>query len=343
MDRLKGLIRRFDAWTDRHRLPRVSRRAVEGFLAHDALQYAGGMAYFSILSIFQLLVLAVVAGSFFLGESEARDFVVEQVSANSPLDAEMIGGIIDSVIASRGGMTLIGLAFLVWGALGLFSSLSRGIARVFDVAEERPFIRQQLLGLLLMGLTGVLAIASLVVGVVTGILRRFAAELVAGLPGGDTAVWLVGFVVPLVLIFAAFWVLYKVVPNRHVGWGEVLPGALVATVLWTILRFGFTFYATNIANYDSAFGPISTAITLLVFLYFASLVILLGAEFARASALDDEGAMLAAADPRLLPVPVEPAPAPAPPMRNGLRRWAVVAGAAVAGVVAGRWTKRDDF
>ena len=54
------------------------------------------------------------------------------------------------------------------------------------------------------------------------------------------------------------------------------------------------------------------AITLLVFLYFASLVILLGAEFARARALDDETQTILAADPRFLPVAVELPPAPAP-------------------------------
>ena len=82
---------------------------------------------------------------------------------------------------------------------------------------------------------------------------------------------------------------------------------MVAALLWTVLRFGFTWYATSVANYESAFGPLSTGITLLVFLYFASVIVLLGAEFARASALEDEIGSIAAADPRFLPVPTGPA------------------------------------
>ena len=50
---------------------------------------------------------------------------------------------------------------------------------------------------------------------------------------------------------------------------------------------GFTYYTTNIANYDTAFGPISATISLLVFLYFASVIVLLGAEVARANVLED--------------------------------------------------------
>jgi membrane protein len=340
--RLKGLGRRLDAWSMGHRLTRVSRRAVSGFLQHEALQYAGSMAYFAVLSMFQLLILGIVIGSYLLGEGEARDFVIEQVQAGTPIDPETVEGVIDSAIASRGTMTIIGFAFLLWSALGVFSALSSGISRVFENAPPRPFLKDKLVGLLLMGLTGLLAIGSLVIGLVTGALQQAASDLVADLPGGATAVWLIGLLAPLILIFLAFWVIYRVVPNRPVTWAEVLPGAVVAALLWTILRFGFTWYATSIADYESAFGPLATGITLLVFLYFASVIVLLGAEFARAGALDAEIGLIAAADPRFLPVAVEPALAPAPLPRRGVRRWIPLAGAALVGLLLGRLTKGDD-
>ena len=342
IDRGKGLVGALDDWSRRHRTARITRRAVGGFLQHEALQHAGSMAYFGVLSIFQLLVLGVVIGSYVLGEGEARRFVVDAVVAGSPLDPELIGGVIDAVIESRGGMTIISAAFLAWGALGLFSALSSGISKAFENAPPRPFLLDKLVGLLLMLLTGALAAASLVIGLVTGVLQRAAADVLAGIPGGATAVWLIGAVVPILLIFIAFWVIYRVVPNRPMSWGEVLPGAIVAALLWTVLRVGFTYYATNIANYESAFGPISTGITLLVFLYFASVIVLLGAEFAQASALEDEIGPLAVANPRLLPVPVDqPPPAPMPP-RRGLPRWAMLAGGALIGIAVGRLTKRNE-
>ena len=341
IDRLKATVADLDAWTMRHASTRISRRAVSGFLAHEALQYAGSMAYFAVLSIFQLLVLGVVIGSYVLGEGEARQFVVEQVQAGSPLDAETIGAVIDSVIASRGGMTVISFAFLAWSALGVFSALSSGIGRVFENAPPRPFLKDKLIGLVLMGLTGLLSVASLAIGILTGILQRTASDVVGDVPGGPTAIWLIGLLVPILLIFLAFWVIYRVVPNRPMSWGEVLPGAIVAALLWTVLRFGFTWYATSVANYESAFGPISTGITLLVFLYFASVIVLLGAEFARASALEDEVGRISAADPRFLPVPVESPPAPAVPRRR-LPAWLIAGGAAVVGLVAGRLSKRGD-
>lgn len=343
MDFVKKLVARLDAWSMRHRTTRVTRRAITGFLEHEALQTAGSMAYFSILSIFQLVVLGVVIATFFIGEGEARELVVEQVAAGTPLDADTVSGIIDSVIESRGTITIVSFAFLLWGALGIFSALSTGISRVFDNAPRRPFLQDKLIGLLLMATTGILAVASVIIGIVTGILQEAAASVLADLPGGGTAVWLIGLLAPIFLIFLAFWVIYKVVPNRPVSWGEVLPGAAVAALLWTVLRFGFTWYATSVADYDSTFGPLATGITLLVFLYFASVIILLGAEFARASALDDEVGVIEQADPRLLPVLTEPAPAPAPPpSRRGLPTPVLVGVAAFVGLVIGRLTKRDE-
>src|SRR3990170_2766655 len=206
IDRAKALLRDLDRWSLQHSSTRISRRAVTGFMSHEALQYAGSMAYFAVLSIFQLLVLGIVLGSYFLGEGEARAFVVEQVEAGTPIDSEIVTGVIDAVIESRGSMTIISFAFLLWSALGIFSALSNGISRVFENAPKRPFLQDKLVGLLLMGLTGLLAIASLVIGIVTGILQDAASDLIADLPGGGTAIWLIGLLAPLILIFLAFWV-----------------------------------------------------------------------------------------------------------------------------------------
>jgi membrane protein len=337
VDRVKAWIARLDGWSLRHRSARIARRALEGFLRHDGLQYAGSMAYFGVLSIFQLLVLGVVVFSLFLGDERARAFVLEQVQAGSPLDSATINGVIDAVIKSRGGITAISGAFLLWSALGVFSSLSSGIERAFEAPKRRPFLQDKLIGLFLMAITGVLAVVSLAIGIATGIVQEAAADVLARVPGGGGALAAIGLVVPAILIFVAFAAIYRIVPNRHVSLREVLPGALVAALLWTVLRFGFTYYATQVAHYDSAFGPISTGVTLLVFLYFASAIVLLGAEVSRASVVEDEPMPLAVLEPKAVEAPGSEA---GPRRRD--RGWVLVVAAALAGVLAGRFSKRDE-
>ena len=339
VDRIRIWIAQLDDWSLRHRSTRVARRAIEGFLRHEALQYAGSMAYFGVLSIFQLLVLGVVVFSLFLGDERARAFVLEQVQAGSPLDPATINGVIDAVIQSRGGITIISGAFLFWSALGVFSSLSSGIERAFESPKRRPFLQDKLVGLFLMAITGVLAVGSLAIGIATGIVQAATADVLARVPGGGVALAVMGLVVPAILIFIAFAAIYRIVPNRHVSLREVWPGALVAALLWTVLRFGFTYYATRIAHYDSAFGPISTGVTLLVFLYFASVIVLVGAEVSRASVMEDQPMPLA------LPPSVAPPESAANAQRHGAGSWVPVLGAAlaagVAGLLAGRFSRRD--
>lgn len=341
LDRPKRLAGELDAWIGRHRRTRVARRALLGFIEHEAPANAGSMAYFGILSMFQLLVLGVVVLSYVVGEGDARRFVIDRVQAGSPIDPETVGAVIDAVVESRGGISLFGIVFLVWGALGIFSAVSKGISRAFAVTARRPFLQDQLLGLTLMAITGLLGVASVVIGIMTGIIQEAADDVVSRVPGGDSAIGAIGFVLPLLLIFVAFAVLYRLVPNRPVTLAEVWPGALVAALLWTVLRIGFTWYATSIARYDTAFGPISAGISLLVFLYFASLVLLFGAEVARANVLENEEAALAAqrAEAARLAA-VEPDATPSRPGGGGLPRWAMAIGGAVAGLAVRRLSRR---
>src|SRR4029079_18725863 len=188
-----------DAWLQQRRSTRVLRRAAIGFVQHGSLQYAGSMAYFSILSVFQLLVLGIVVLSYFVGQGQARQFVIDQVRAGSPLNADTIGSVLDAVIASRAGVSLLRLIFLIWGALGIFSAITQGVGRAFGATTPRPFWQDKLIGLVLMLITGVLGIASVAIGILTGILQSATQDVLGAVPGGYLALSLIGFVTPIVL------------------------------------------------------------------------------------------------------------------------------------------------
>jgi membrane protein len=335
IDRAKNLWQRLDRWMDGHRATRVARRSTVDFLSHEALTNAGSMAYFAMLSIFQLLVLTVVLLSLFLGDGEARTYVLNQVDANTPIGRETAAAVIDAVISSRGGISIVGFVLLLWSALGAFSALNRGIARAFVAAAPRPFWRDKLVGLGVMAVAGSLGVASIIVGFLADLVESIAADAVAAIPGAGLALDLLSLTIPILLIFGVFLAVYRITPNRPVALREVWPGAVVATILWTALRIGFTYYAAHVARYDSAFGPISTGVSLLVFLYFDSVVVLLGAEVARANVLEDERKRAEAAAASLEKLREHDEP------RRGLPRWATHLGNATAGLIVRRLTRRD--
>ena len=297
IDRWQRLLAAADRWIGRRRLTRVTRLALVGFGEHQGPQVAGSMAYFAMLALFQLVVLGVVVFSLLIGEGDARRVVVDRLQTALPLQAGTIDQVVDSIIATRGGITVISVAILAWGGLGFFDALSVGVGRAFAAPSRRPFWQEKLIVLLLMVSAGLLAIVALLIGLAAGIAARFAERLPGAATNGPLAIDLIGLTLPILLVLVALLVVYRLVPNRRVRMRQAWPGALLATVLWTALRVSFTWYATSVARYESFFGPISTAITLLVFLYFSSAVVLLGAEVSRAVLLDDEAVARGAAEP----------------------------------------------
>lgn len=290
LERWKRFLAAADRWTARWRSTRVGRRALAGFAEHQGAEVASSMAYFAILSVFQVIVLGVVVFSLLIGEGEARRIVVDRLEAALPLEAGTVAAVVNSIIESRGGITFVSVAILAWGALGFFGSLSTGVGRAFATSTRRPFWQDKLISLLLLVAAGALALIAVGVGLAASIAARVATRIPGGDAGGRLALDLVGLLLPILLVLVALLVVYRVVPNRRVTLRQVWPGALVATLLFTLLRVGFTWYATDVARYESFFGPISTVITLLVFLYFASVVVLLGAEIARGNVLEDDDA-----------------------------------------------------
>lgn len=280
------IVTTVDRWLLRHRLTRVARTTVVGLLDHDGLNYAGSMAYFSILSFVNVLLLGAVLLTAFIGEGDARRIILRWFEQNTPIDPDLISEMIDAAIRSRGSITLVGLIFLLWGALGFFGAVSRGINRAFSDGKPLFILREKLLGILLILFSGGLILASVAIGLVTSYLQNATANVVDRFQGGDLAVALIGAVVPFLLVFIAYLVLYRVVPSQRVSFGDVWPGAFVAAVLWTALRVGYTIYVTRIAHFEDLFGPLAAIITLIVFIYFASVVLLIGAEVARANLIE---------------------------------------------------------
>lgn len=288
VERWKRLLESADRWLARWRTTRVARRAIAGFAEHDGSDVASSMAYFALLSIFQVVVLGVIVFSLLLGEGEARRIVIGRLESALPLEPGTVTAIVESIIESRGGITIVSLPLLAWGAIGFFGALATGIGRAFATSTRRPFWQDKLIALVLLGGSGLLMLFSIGIGLAQGIVTRLATRLPGGGTGGQLLTDLVGLLLPILLVFVALLLMYRVVPNRQVTFRQVLPGAIVAALLFTALRSGFTWYATDVARYESFFGPISTVISLLVFLHFASMVVLLGAEIARANVLEDD-------------------------------------------------------
>ncbi len=178
---------------------------------------------------------------------------------------------------------IVGIAALLFSASGAFLALQDALNTAWDVRPDprrggiRNFLFKRLLSL---GLVLAIAFLLLLSLVVSGLLTAFGGILSALLPGGFSALllqalnWLISFAV-ITLLFAA---VLKILPDVQVGWGDVWVGALFTSLLFAIGKTLIGYYLGR-ANPASVFGAAGSFALILLWIYYSSLILLLGAEF----------------------------------------------------------------
>jgi uncharacterized BrkB/YihY/UPF0761 family membrane protein len=104
----------------------------------------------------------------------------------------------------------------------------------------------------------------------------------AGPLAGHSPLWEIPpIVLPALITFVAFALLYRIVPATRPRWRDALPGALIATLLFEALKNSFAFYVANFNTFDVVYGSLAGALLFLLYVYLAAAILLIGAEIAR--------------------------------------------------------------
>ena len=230
----------------------------------DLTFLAAGFAYYAFVSLIPMILLALVIGSLLGGEQVAErlillagDFMPE---AGEDLVTEAL-----TTESGRAEATVVALVVAAWGALKVFRGLSLAFDRVYGTVAEDSFVDQIMDGIaVIFAGAGALALM-IVMGTILG--------LVAGtIPFVGLLSWVV-LLFGLVLVFLP---VYYFLPPIDVTVREILPGAVFTAIGWTVLQAGFQLYAANAGQYE-AYGAVGAILLFVTWLYFAGIIILLGA------------------------------------------------------------------
>jgi membrane protein len=255
-------------WSRTYRLLRETSVA---FGEDECSLRAAALAYHSFLSLFPLLLFLVFLGGIVLSGGSTLQTVQDYVTRVSPQLAKTVNPVIAQTVRARGSIGLIGGVGLLWSASAIFTVLSSTFNVIWD-AQPRNFIATRLVGLLAVVLTVVLFVFSLL----SRTLGAFAmpsqgAQVQRLLNGG------LDFGVTVLIC----WLLYTLLPNQKVRVFPALYGALLAAVLWQAAKTGFSIYLTSgLTRLDLVYGSLASVVVLVLWVYFSSLVLFLGAEFA---------------------------------------------------------------
>ena len=264
----------------------IIRDAIEGFTEAKGSETAASMAYYTLFSLFPLLLALVAGGSYLLDRQQVFQQVVDLISNAFPISQNLIEENLKQVLRLRGAVGLIGLAVAIWSASGVFAILTRNINRAWTDAEPRGFLQSRLVALGMVGSLAVLLVVSLLLSTALNVLSRSQVALVDLQSLYGTPIWTaISDVIPWLFIFFLFLALYRWVPNEEVPWKAAFSAALVVALAWEIAANAFAWYVSSgLARYQIVYGSLGTVVALLFWIYLSSWIILFGAHLSAAVA-----------------------------------------------------------
>ncbi|MDA1003003.1 MAG: YihY/virulence factor BrkB family protein [Chloroflexi bacterium] len=264
------------------------KRTFKDFAEDHCTQLAAGISYYVLFSIFPLAIFLVGLSGLVLRNDALRADLLDGLIGALPLaEAEARADIEQSLDGLGRGFSvaaLVGLGGLLWSASGMMGALRFALNQAWDSDYRRPFVIAKAVDLLMVASVGVLLAASIAATVLMQVARRVSGGLSDWLgPLGSGATFGVEFValfVPLLISFATFLVVFKIVPSVRTRFAHVWPGALFSALLFELVKNGFAIYLRYFGNYDALYGSLGAAIAFLFFVYISAIVLLLGAEMA---------------------------------------------------------------
>jgi membrane protein len=269
------------------RIARTAARAGLRWIDERCPRMAAAVAFFSAFSLAPTLVIVVAIGGAFFGPEAVRGQLVGELRGLLGEEgARAVQGLVESAwLAEAGGAkTALSVATLLVGASATFAELSDDVAQLWR-SPPRPgasaigvFVRVRLLSLGLVIGVGFLLVVSLVFDTLVRSLQDVM------WPPGEAARVLMALVNQagsLLLLGATFGLLMRWMPSTRVRWREVVLGASVSAVLFTLGKSLFGLYLARAGTAD-AFGAAGSLAVLLMWLFYSASVFLYGVAFARA-------------------------------------------------------------
>jgi YihY family inner membrane protein len=266
---LSGIVRRIDAAQQRRPFLAFPFGVIKKFGDDQAGNLAALIAYYGFFSLFPLLLVMVsVIGLLVRGNPELQSSILSSALRNFPVIGTDIEKNLGS-ITGNGAALAVGIVGTLWAGLGVTQSAQNAMNTVWNVPRKDwpNFLKSRLRSLIMLAILGSITLVSAVTSAFGA--SESAATLLK--VGGVAA----GFVLNLAL----FLISYRVLTVKDLRWRDVLPGAVVAAVLWTLmLSLGGYYLTRRLEGATNTFGTFAVVIGLLVWLYLGAQITLFCAE-----------------------------------------------------------------
>jgi len=255
------------------------------WLQDKAPQLGAALAYYTVLSLAPLiLVLLAIVGMIFRDDPRGTwDRITQQMSYFLDQSAVQVVQNIAQKASQPGKSTIatiIGVALAIFGASGVFGQLQDALNTIWGV-KAKPgggiwaFLRARFLSFAMVAGVCFLLLVSLAI---EALLKGFSHYIQSALPGGMVIALTVYLIFDFAVVVLLFAMIFKFLPDVEIQWRDVWIGAVLTAILFGIGKWLLGFYLGSGAA-GSAYGAAGSLITLLLWVYYSSQILLFGAEF----------------------------------------------------------------
>jgi membrane protein len=255
------------------------------WLEDKAPQLGAALAYYTVFSLAPLilLLLAIVGFLFHNDPAGAWKKITEQMSYFLDKSAvEVVQNIAQKASQPNKGLlaTIIGVVLALFGASGVFGQLQDALNTIWGVRAKPGagiggFLRSRFLSFAMVGGVCFLLLVSLAF---ESMLKGFSSYVQSVLPGGIAIALTVYWIFDLAVVILLFAIIFKFLPDAKIQWRDVWIGAAMTAIFFAIGKWALGLYLGS-GSAASAYGAASSLITLLLWVYYASQILLFGAEF----------------------------------------------------------------
>lgn len=251
---------------------------------HNIGSLGAVLAYFGFSSMLPVLALLIVTASHLLPANTIEQFlqdVLRSYLPAIPMEGTFTGSTIRRLATFGSEVSIIGVIGLLWGTIGGFVNLQQTLDTILEVRKRRSFVKQYLVGFVMLGVLLALTVASSIVSVLSPVWMTTVAQA-HGMGNPHAIRWirtLGQFTFPFVL-FVTCYLIYRILPSHRLRTLPLVVGAAFATLGIYISRALYGVYTHHLGNYEVMYGTLTFVMLFTFWIYIVCMLLLFGAEVA---------------------------------------------------------------
>jgi membrane protein len=263
-----------------YRVEELAKRTVKETLEDNVLSIAAQVAYNFFFSLFPLLLFTAPILSMIGDKRQIVSELLGRLSQFMPPDAfRLLSHVVTDVVFAQNapGLISLGAVLAAWSGSNIFTTFMDALDTAYDVKDDRPWWKKRLLALeVLVGWVVIIALVTIVLLAGDSIVDYARTRL--GMGSTALQVWsVVQFPLAITLLVAFFYLMYWRLPYAKQDKKQILVGSIVASILFILATLVFRLYVQHFPV-NKTYGTIGGVMVLLSWMYFVSVVILVGGE-----------------------------------------------------------------